>query len=228
MSIVQLLNSLRDSARGDFLISCQFLIMPADIFNPKYIILSVSATYWSYLQFSECSNVIYFSWHRLSSAARVIFTTKLTQFEHDWWQGICHGCPGRCGSRNTVIFTDCPRSLTRTKQKVVWRLDLWSGKQKARGEGWLRAHATRRISLPMWMPRGYCEPLLWRHHERDGVSNHRHLYCLPNRLFSRSKKTSKLRVTGLWASNAENVSIWWRHHALRQFDWCYHPTEFTA
>ena len=44
----------------------------------------------------------------------------------------------------------------------------------------------------------------------------------------RSKKTSKLRVTGLCegnspvtgefptqrASNAENVSIWWRHHAL--------------
>ena len=43
----------------------------------------------------------------------------------------------------------------------------------------------------------------------------------------RSKKTSKLRVTGLWAansfvtgefpaqmaSNAENASIWWRHHA---------------
>ena len=33
----------------------------------------------------------------------------------------------------------------------------------------------------------------------------------------RSKKTSKLRVTGLcgqMASNAENVSIWWRHHEM--------------
>ena len=52
--------------------------------------------------------------------------------------------------------------------------------------------------------------------------------CSLNRLFSRrSKKTSKLRVTGLCArnspvtgefpiqiaSNAENISIWWRHHA---------------
>ena len=51
---------------------------------------------------------------------------------------------------------------------------------------------------------------------------------LLNRLFRRrSKKTSKLRITGLcagsspgigefpaqMASNAENVSIWWRHHA---------------
>ena len=64
---------------------------------------------------------------------------------------------------------------------------------------------------------------------RDGVSNHQPHHCLFNRLFRRrSKKTSKLRVTGLCegnspvtsefpaqgASNAENVSIGWRHHAL--------------
>ena len=46
--------------------------------------------------------------------------------------------------------------------------------------------------------------------------------CLVNGLLRRrSKKTSKLRVTGLcegnspvtqWTSNAENVPIWWRHH----------------
>ena len=40
--------------------------------------------------------------------------------------------------------------------------------------------------------------LQWRHNERNGVSNHRHLDCLLNRLFRRrSKNTSKLRVTGL-------------------------------
>ena len=40
--------------------------------------------------------------------------------------------------------------------------------------------------------------LQWRHSERDDVSNHQpHVYLL-NRLFRRSsKKTSKLRVTGL-------------------------------
>ena len=69
--------------------------------------------------------------------------------------------------------------------------------------------------------------LRWRHNERDGVSNHQPHDCLLNRLFRRRpKKTSKLRVTGLcvgnspgtgefsaqMASNAENVSIWWRHH----------------
>ena len=63
----------------------------------------------------------------------------------------------------------------------------------------------------------------WRHNERDGVSNHQPHDCLLNRLFRRrSKKTSKLRVTGLCegnsqdsgefpaqrTSNAENVSIY--------------------
>ena len=62
---------------------------------------------------------------------------------------------------------------------------------------------------------------------RDIVSNHQLHDCFLNRLFRRrSKKTSKLRVTGLcvgnspgtgefptqMASYAENVSIWWRHH----------------
>ena len=74
--------------------------------------------------------------------------------------------------------------------------------------------------------------LQWRHDEREGVSNYRRLGCLINRLFKRRlKKTWKTRFTGLCegnssvtgefpaqrASNAENVSIWWRHHDLRNF-----------
>ena len=69
--------------------------------------------------------------------------------------------------------------------------------------------------------------LQWRNNWHDRVSNHQPHDCLHNRLFRRrSKKTSKLRVTGLcagnspgtgefpaqMASNAENVFIWWRHH----------------
>ena len=71
--------------------------------------------------------------------------------------------------------------------------------------------------------------LQWRHNGRDGVSHHKHHNCLPNCLFRRrTKKTSKLHVTGLCAgnspligefpaqiaSNAENVSIWWRHQVI--------------
>ena len=42
--------------------------------------------------------------------------------------------------------------------------------------------------------------LQWRHNDHDGVSNHQPHGCLLNRLFRRrSKKISKLRVTGLCA-----------------------------
>ena len=45
--------------------------------------------------------------------------------------------------------------------------------------------------------------LKWRHNEPDGVSNHQSHDCLLNRLFRRrSKKTSKLRVTGLCEGNS--------------------------
>ena len=71
------------------------------------------------------------------------------------------------------------------------------------------------------------KPLQWRHNGPDSVSNHQPHHWLLNRLFRRrSKKTFKLRVTGLcagnsaetgefpaqMASNEESVSIWWRHH----------------
>ena len=46
-------------------------------------------------------------------------------------------------------------------------------------------------------------PLQWRHNERDGVSNHRRLDCLLNRLFGRrSNKTPKLCVIGLCEGNS--------------------------
>ena len=95
--------------------------------------------------------------------------------------------------------------------------------------------------FPMWFVHGApCQcyncwtgahpfTLRWRHNDHDSVSNHQSHGCLLNRLFRRrSKKTSKLRVTGLcvgnspgtgefpaqMASYAENVSIWWRHHVM--------------
>ena len=74
--------------------------------------------------------------------------------------------------------------------------------------------------------------LRWRHNGCHSVSNPQPHDCLLNRLFRRrSKNTSKLRVTGLctgnsagtgefaaqMACNAENVSIWWRHHVAVMF-----------
>ena len=78
--------------------------------------------------------------------------------------------------------------------------------------------------------------LYFGHNGRDSVSNRQPHDCLLNRLFRRrSKKTPKLRVTGLcvgnspgtgefpaqMASNAENVSIWWRHHLMLMFVWSF-------
>ena len=84
--------------------------------------------------------------------------------------------------------------------------------------------------------------LQWCHNEGDDVSNHPRFDCLINRLFRRrSKKTPKLRVTGLCegnppvtggfssqrTSNAENVSIWWRHQGKWNVShcvvYCYKP-----
>ena len=45
--------------------------------------------------------------------------------------------------------------------------------------------------------------LQWRHNDPDGVSNHQPHDCILNRLFRRrSKKSSKLRVTGLCMGNS--------------------------
>ena len=69
--------------------------------------------------------------------------------------------------------------------------------------------------------------LLCHHSGCNGITNHQPHTCLLNRSFRhRSKKASKLCVTGLcvgnslvtvdfpaqMASNTENVSIWWCHH----------------
>ena len=91
--------------------------------------------------------------------------------------------------------------------------------------GWKQ---TLQIGERLWVIS--CYTLQWRHNGRDDVSNHQPHDCLLNRLYRRgSKKISKLSVTGLcaenspvivefpgqMANNADNVSIWWRHHDWR-------------
>ena len=67
--------------------------------------------------------------------------------------------------------------------------------------------------------------LQWRHNGHDSVSNHQPHHCLP---FIRAQITQNIKALHHWplcrnspgsgefpeqrASNAENVSIWWRHH----------------
>ena len=119
--------------------------------------------------------------------------------------------------------------------KVLWRISFQNQKcsshRNYRTDGYLSTlpHGGQGVRCFVF----FCcwlgwYPLRWRHDGRDSVSNHQPHDCLLSRLFRRrSKKTSNLRVTGLcvgnspgtgefpaqMASNAENVSIWWRHHA---------------
>ena len=79
------------------------------------------------------------------------------------------------------------------------------------------------------------------------ASNHQPHDCLLKRLFRpRSKKTSKLRLTGLCdrnspvtgefptqrASKVENVSFWWHHHGIiclwRSLVYCYDEVWYTV
>ena len=63
----------------------------------------------------------------------------------------------------------------------------------------------RNNGVALWGLPSMCAvvPLHWRHNDHDGISNHQPYGCLLNCLFGRrSKKTSKLRVTGLCAWNS--------------------------
>ena len=111
------------------------------------------------------------------------------------------------------------------------------------------SHYLSQCGLRFLTPQGASRPywvntaLQWRQNERDGVSNHQPHDGLLNCLLRRkSKKTSRLRVTGLCAgnspltdeflaqkaSNAENVSSWWRHYASRRVHYEYIYVQWIA
>ena len=137
------------------------------------------------------------------------FVLKICACIHPWWfcaSWMNHGMPRTRSTRFlfTLLSLECLWSHCLC---VHYRIPV----------GHLETHT---------LTQGDAISLQWRHNGRDSVSNHQRHDCLLNRLFRRrSQKTSKLRVTGLCAgnspvpgeypaqraSNAENVSIWWRH-----------------
>ena len=128
--------------------------------------------------------------------------------------------------------------MARSPWRYRSRLKVILGNTSSHATSLYGKNPSRTVGVREWarnggrMDRKQCTPLQWRHNESDGVSNHLCFHCLLNSWFRRrSKKTSKLRVTGLCAgnssengefsaqkaSNMENVSNWWRHHASQQF-----------
>ena len=68
---------------------------------------------------------------------------------------------------------------------------------------WCMARRNNRLGMLPSFIDSVLAPLQRRYNGRDGVSNQQQYFCLLNRLFGRrSKKTSKLRVTGLCVGNS--------------------------
>ena len=118
--------------------------------------------------------------------------------------------------------------LIRTSSKYRWSIYRTSGKCR-----WsiYRTSRKRRGTFGSYRKAERSSPtvsmaLRWIYHGRDGVSNHHPHECLLNRLFRRRKENiqaprhwplyEEFTGTGEFpaqlASNAENASIWWRHH----------------
>ena len=124
-----------------------------------------------------------------------------------------------------ILFADGP--------KICWKGQfpaIWDAKTLVRCHIDAEKQLIKNYSFVRNMIPVIATTLQWRHDGHDSASNHQPHDCLLNRLFRRrSKKTSKLRVTGLcagnspatgefsaqMASNAENVSIWWRHYRIK-------------
>ena len=138
-------------------------------------------------------------------------TSQIARF-----MGPSCGLPGSCRPQVGPILAHepcyqgsyCPTQLF-WPHLIGWRTRSWF----KNGDVWLT-----------------CLSLHWHWLGQDSVSNHQLHDCLLNHLFRRRlKNISKLRVTGLcvgnspetgefpaqMASNAENISIWWRHHVLK-------------
>ena len=186
-----------------------------------------------------------FYWRRCRVKCQKI--PKLKKCMSIFWKPFCNACVNiiatkfvhhcRLGLSNWVVFN----TGRVAKNKILCYLPLFGTKRKtciSRLFGVSMScvqdflsrtyHCVGRTqSVYSWVEglRNICTALQWRHNGRDGVSNHR--------LFRhRSKKTSKLRVTGLCVGNSpvtgefpaqrvsesENVSTWWCHH---DYVWIY-------
>ena len=126
----------------------------------------------------------------------------------------------------------CPflRSPVDSPHKNQWRdaltfsMTCIYGQSNNRGAGDMRRHRAHydvAVVLPIsWVSLSdayylvgcfdMAHTLQWRYIEHDGVSNHQRRDCLLNRLFkSRTKKISKLRVTGFCEGNSP-VAVYWQ------------------
>ena len=127
------------------------------------------------------------------------------------WRHISVTAADITGNRTVRI-----NSLSILTTKITSKIRIeGSLRGESSGKGWMHLHRVihvGNVSMP-WHRNGTrtcvsshqptIKSLRWRHNGRYGVSSHQPQDCLLNRIFRRrSKKTSKLRVTGLCAGNS--------------------------
>ena len=130
---------------------------------------------------------------------------KWKHFPRDW--PFVRGIPGEFPAKRPVkrsfdVFFNLRLHGRLSKQSLGWWFEtlsrpLWSHRNGMAADALATAASIIDI-YPLL-------PLQWRHNGYDSVSNHQPYDCLLNGLFRRrSKKTWKLRVTGLCVGN----SLW--------------------
>ena len=133
--------------------------------------------------------------HRLNCLLNRLFRHRSKKTSKFGVTGLCEGNhrrpPRGFPSQTAVCLTKgqqrgkCFHLMTSSRSVLVVLYSYWS------------------IHLPVLFWVVWLTALLWRHNEHDSVSYHQPRGCLLDRLFRRrSKKTSKLRVTGLCAGNS--------------------------
>ena len=111
------------------------------------------------------------------------------------------GSPLYCLIHFLFLFIDIQGALPPISWIYIqWMADTISHRRLSQNLFWcLRINC----EYTMHWNRKVITPLQWRHNEHDGIANHQPHNCLLKRLFGcRSKKTSKLCVTGLCAGNS--------------------------
>ena len=175
----------------------------------------------------RCCDVTWVRW-RLDSPATQLFFNRTLKLINKYNTKSRHQCPPVTGGFPSQGVSKCEKVFVSWRHPIDGPQQIQYRKPNIPLKSTVPAISTITHLEEISSQKGVTIPLLWRHNGHDNVSNHQPHDWLLNRLFRRkSRKTSKLRVTGLCAgnspgigefpaqkaNNAENVFIWWRHHA---------------
>ena len=177
--------------------------------------------------FTKCTNVTYFWMFEITQTVILVGGVRLSICQNGCYQNTIRHQYLRQRIRQRLNVIGCLTCLT--SEMIISHITNDLESNELPYQWWLMIYTVNDVIRTKAGRRDVRVglSLQWRHNERGSVSNHQRLHCLHNCWFRRSsKKTSRLRVTGLCAgnspmtgefpaqkaSNAKNVSIWWRHH----------------